>query len=95
MATTRDDIRGWLKRAGKGDTHMIVATDTFDYEDYPVFVKKTENVLAKIRKYNGPNMQTVMEVYDLSRDLEEQVEERRSGLDLIAKAMSPEWVNGA
>jgi hypothetical protein len=30
MATTRDDIRAWLKRAPEGATHMLVVCDTFD-----------------------------------------------------------------
>lgn len=79
MPTTQEDIRGWLKWAkDKGATHLIVACDTFDWEDYPVEVMPDEDVHAKYAKYNGPNMQKVMEVYNLSMDLEAQIRQGRS-----------------
>lgn len=39
--TTRNDIAQWFEE-GKalGATHMIVAVDTYDHEDYPVYVKE-------------------------------------------------------
>lgn len=40
MAATKEFIRNWLQRATKEDSHMLVVCDTFDYEDYPVFVNK-------------------------------------------------------
>jgi len=47
MATTRQDIRDWLATAKRdGATHLIVACDTFDHEDYPVVVLPGENVNA-------------------------------------------------
>jgi ABC-type sulfate/molybdate transport systems ATPase subunit len=78
--TTQADIRKWLERgkSKSGCTHVIVACDTFDYEDYPVFVMEGEDVHEVYEKYNGSNMQTVMEVYNLSMDIEKQLNERRS-----------------
>lgn len=74
MGTTRDEIREWLERGkAQGATHMIVVCDTYDYEDYPVFVMPGEDVKAKHAEYNGQNMQRVMEVYSYARDLEEQL----------------------
>lgn len=79
MSTTQSDIRGWFVRGKKMcATHLIVVCDTFDYEDYPVFVKKGENAREVYEKHNGPNMQRVMEVYNLSMDMEEQLAERRA-----------------
>jgi len=79
MPTTRDDIRGWFKEGRrKHATHMIVVCDTFDYDDYPVYVGKKEDVRAVYARYNGPNMQRVMEVYNLSLDMEKQLTEHRS-----------------
>jgi len=79
MATTKEDIRAWLKEGKKQKaTHMIVVCDSFDYEDYPVYVKKGQNVHDVAAKYNGKNMQQVMEVYNLSMDLEKQLNEHRS-----------------
>jgi len=79
MGTTVEDIKGWLKRgADEGATHLIVACDTFDYSDYPVFVSPTESVAEKAAEHNGKNMQKVMEVYDLSMDLDKQLAEPRA-----------------
>ena len=75
--TTRNDIRAWLARRVPEHTHMLVATDTFDYSDYPVFCKG--NVQEKIKEYqNLGEMSKVMEVYNLSIDLEEQLNEFRA-----------------
>jgi len=77
MATTQEDIRRWLASAKKEKAKfMIVVCDTFDYEDYPVNCMTAEECLDK---YNNPgSMQRVMEVYDLSKDLEKQLNEGRS-----------------
>lgn len=74
MGTTRDEIREWLERGkAQGATHMIVVCDTYDHEDYPVFVMPGEDAKAKYAEYNGQNMQRVMEVYSYARNLEEQL----------------------
>ena len=79
MGTTRDDIRNWLRRAkAEGATLMIVVCDTYDHEDYPVSVKPGEDVRKKYDEYNGKNMQRVMEVYNLSMDIEKQLLEPRA-----------------
>lgn len=79
MATTREEIRNWIKRGKKEKaTHMLVVVDTFDYEDYPVFVKVGENVYTKEHEYNQSPMQRVMEVYNLSKDIEPQLAQDRS-----------------
>ena len=57
---------------------MIVVCDTFSYDDYPVYVEPTEDVRKKAAKFNGPNMQRVMEVYSLSMDMETQMLETRA-----------------
>lgn len=79
MATTREDIRRWLQEAKKkGATHVIVVCDTFDYDDYPVYVMPAESVREKADEHNGKNMQKVMEVYSLKLDIEKQLGEHRS-----------------
>jgi hypothetical protein len=58
---------------------MIVACDTFDYEDFPVNVMPGEDPKKKAAEYDNPNkMLRLMEVYSLSRDIEEQLRERRA-----------------
>lgn len=74
MAATRQDIRGWFNRAKEeGATHMVVVCDTFDNEDYPVSVLADQDVRDVVKEYDGKSMQRVMEVYDLSKDRDEQV----------------------
>ena len=76
MGTSREDIKNWLERGKEQNaTHMIVVCDTFDHEDYPVFVLPGENVHAVYKEYDGPNMQRVMEVYSYKLPLEDQLAE--------------------
>ncbi len=79
MAATRQDIRSWFDRGVKSKaTHLIVVCDTFDHEDYPVFVQENENVHEKAKEFNGKNMQRIMEVYNLSMDRDAQMDEHRA-----------------
>jgi hypothetical protein len=78
MRTTQADIRAWLTRTPKSATHMLVVCDTFSYEDYPVFVDASESVHEVAMKNNGPNMTRLMEVYNLSMDIETQLAQDRS-----------------
>ena len=79
MSATLNDIKGWL-RAGvsQNDTHVIVVHDTYDHENYPVYVSEHEDVFEKASKYLGHNMQTIDEVYDLSMDIDAQLTEARA-----------------
>lgn len=79
MAASKQDIRGWLEHGKKlGCTHVIVACDTYDWDDYPVYVYPGQDVRAVYNDRNGQNMQKVMEVYNLSMDLDAQMEEART-----------------
>lgn len=57
---------------------MIVACDTFDYEDFPVYVKKNEDVRDVAKRYEGPNMTKLMEVYSNTYTFEDQMAEHRA-----------------
>lgn len=79
MSTTQADIRRWIKAAQKNKaTHLLVCTDRFDYTDYPVEVKAGEDARKIYEEHNGPNMQKVMEVYNLYMDIEEQLSDPRA-----------------
>ena len=79
MAASREDIRGWLNRGkDNGATHVVVVCDTFDHDDYPVFVMPGQDARAVADEHNGKNMQRVMEVYNLSMDITEQMNEHRA-----------------
>ncbi len=79
MGTTQEDIRGWIKRGQEQNaTHLIVVCDTFEHDDYPVFVSDKENVREVYEEYNNKNTQRVMEVYNLKQDIEKQLNEIRA-----------------
>ena len=75
MAARRQEIRGWLEIGRTmGSSHVMVYCDTFDFEDYPVFVKPSETV-ADVQKQHKDRL---VEVYDLSMDIEAQLAEYRA-----------------
>lgn len=76
MATTRDDIREWFDRGVEESAEfMIIACDTFSWDDYPVFC--TESDYEEKHARASSNMQTIMEVYDLKKDREQQLRQHR------------------
>lgn len=77
---TVPQIREWLEEGkGQGATHMLVCCDTFNYEDYPVYVALNQNVREMVKERQNPNkMSKVMEVYSYELDLEEQLKEQRA-----------------
>lgn len=73
MATTPGMLKEWFDRGvEEGASHMIVVCDTFDHEDYPVYVGQGEDFWKKYDQYDGKDMQRIMEVYDLSKSWESQ-----------------------
>lgn len=79
MATTRSEISSWFDRMiTAGATHMIVVCDTFDWDDYPVYVFPEQNIHRTLNGYNNKNMQRVMEVYSAALPKEDQLNERRA-----------------
>jgi hypothetical protein len=71
--TAIQDLKEWYERGKKlGATHMVVACDTYDWEDYPCFVMPNQNVAQVASEHNGVNMQKVMEVYNLSKPFDKQ-----------------------
>jgi hypothetical protein len=76
MTTTKQEVSNWFERGvAEGATHMVVVCDTYDWEDYPVFVKSPEE--AKRQFEDRSNMRKGMEVYNLSAPKDEQLSERR------------------
>ncbi len=79
MAAKKDEIRAWLEEGKKnGAAFVLVACDTFDWEDYPVPCKNVVELKAKAEEIHNKNMQKVMECYDLSLELEPQLLEFRA-----------------
>jgi hypothetical protein len=72
------DIRKWFENGNiDNNTHMIVVCDTFDWDDYPVYVSKDQNVRKRYDQIHGVNMQIVMEVYSYSISIEEQLNQTK------------------
>jgi hypothetical protein len=66
MAATKIEFEEWMSRAReKGASHLIVVCDTFDYDDYPVFVMPDEDLSAKRAEFDNVNMQRIMEVVEI------------------------------
>lgn len=78
MSTTKETIREWIKEAPSDCTHVIIACDTLNFTDYPVYVCVKEKFWDSYDAINGPNLQKVVEVYDMSISLEAQLKEERS-----------------
>lgn len=77
--TTKEDIRFWLETARKqGASHVIVVCDTFDHEDYPVYVTPPQDVHEVKERYDNNSMQRIMEVYLVAGDWEAQLGQPRS-----------------
>jgi len=75
VATTKNDLRRWFKQGVKnGATHMIVVCDTFDHDDYPVYVSPQEDVHVIEKEKSGASMQKVMEVYNLKLPMDKQID---------------------
>lgn len=75
MAATKQEIREWLEEGKKKNAaHVIVMCDTYDYEDYPVYVLRNQDPRLCARQ---GEMQAVMEVYNLSLDIETQLNTHR------------------
>ena len=77
--TTRQEISDWFDNGVRGHaSHMLVVCDTFDWEDYPVYVHKSANAKDVWIKTHDKNMQKVMEVYNLSLPKKEQLDQERT-----------------
>lgn len=77
MPTTRKDLKRWFDEGvKKSAAYMIIVCDTFDHEDYPVYVLPDEDFWEKHATYNGESMQRIMEVYDLKLPWQSQNSER-------------------
>lgn len=75
----KDRLEDWISEGKEqGATHLIVVEDTVVHEDFPIFVSEVENVDEVFHQYHGQNMQEVIEVYDLRKDTQTQLGEKRA-----------------
>lgn len=75
MVTLKQTIQEWFDRGvQQAASHMLVACDTFDYEDYPVYIQPGESSRDRAKNLGDK----VMECYDLSMDRDAQLAEHRA-----------------
>lgn len=55
---------------------MIVHRDSFSNDYWPEFAESKEDARAQIDEAREESMHSIKEIYDLSEDIEEQVESR-------------------
>jgi len=69
MAASRKDVDRWIATAKeKGATHVISVCDTFDYDDYPVYVMPDDDLEEIKKKYDRVNMQKINETITINKD---------------------------
>lgn len=80
LRTTPEILRTWFDEGVKKKaTHMVVVCDTFDHNDFPVYVMPGQDAREFAKDYNDEKkMSRVMEVYNLSADREEQLAASRT-----------------
>lgn len=73
MSTSREELAAWFDEGiRQGATHMVVKCDTFDYEDYPVYVMPGQDPRVEADSSKQPGMTRVMEVYKLDPAMREE-----------------------
>jgi hypothetical protein len=80
MAASKNDIKDWLDDGKRqGAAFMVVVCDTYDWEDFAVYVMPGEDIHEVVAGYSNPNqMLKVMEVYSYNQSLEAQLNQHRA-----------------
>ena len=85
MTATRDDIDRWIEEGqDKGATHVVVVHDTYDHDNFPLFIMPGENAREVFnKKYVNDRQPTEAayradECYDLRMDIDAQIKEHRA-----------------
>ena len=77
--TTTTELSEWFDRGvSQGATHMIIVCDTFDWDDFPVYVEPGEDVHEVEAAERGQPMQKIMEVYNLRLSKQYQLSQFRA-----------------
>ncbi len=77
---TPANVGEWIESAKtKFATHIIIVTDTFDYEDYPVFVSRHQDLRTVIGETNDKPMQRVTSVYEIKKGQATRIEHWKGG----------------
>jgi len=78
-AATKNDLIKWFQKGVRNNqSHMIVVCDTYDYDDYPVYINSLEEFEEEYKRVISHSSETIMEVYDLKMDMDSQMNEDRA-----------------
>lgn len=78
MAITKEEISNYFDQGVKNKyDYLFIVCDTFDYEDFPVYVKK-DDYQKEFDRIRNAEMTSITEVYDLSKDKQKQLNEYRA-----------------
>ena len=82
IAAGMEDIRKWFIEGVKREAlYMLIVFDRMDFldgPDSPYYVNSIERAHSVISEFRSDPMCTVMEVYDLTADMEAQLAEKRA-----------------
>ena len=85
MTATYDDVSAWFDDGlAKGANHMLVVCDTFDHDNYPVYILDGQGVHERIAQLETQPLLRIDEVYSYSAKytkLEQMIETRARHLD--------------
>jgi hypothetical protein len=77
--TRMQDIADWLEKAKNDNaTHVIIVRDKCNEEIYPVFIYKDEQPVKKFIYLQTKPLTEALEVYNLSIDIGDQLNEYRT-----------------
>ncbi len=69
MAATRDDVNRWIDTAkSKGCKFIISVCDTFDWDDFPVYIKDLNELILRVDNYDGVDMKKINEIIRINDD---------------------------
>jgi len=78
MRVTKAHIRKWLEKAEAEDaTHVVVMSDDFSHDYYPINCHSEAAARETVQLKDGHNMQSMVEVYNLSASWEAQLRKDR------------------
>jgi len=72
--TGKDEIAKWFESGVEGGhRYMMIGVDTFDRDEYPVYVNTISEGRIEAKKH-----EKFMEIYDLQGNMQEQLKQRRA-----------------
>ena len=80
IAAGKSDIRKWfIKGVGQKQAYMLIVFDRMDIDDpdSAYYAQNEQEARELARKFDDDPMCKVMEIYDLSADMEAQLKEKR------------------